>query len=271
MTALLDYDRQRVLVSGCRSGIGRATAKLLLDLGAEVHGIDLEANELELRSFTATDLHDPHSIESALDKIGGPIHALFNCAGVAPGRPALDVMKVNFIGTRHLTDQVLPLMARGGAIVSVGSLGGAGWSRRLPLLTQLVSSESYQSAVTWCEQHADEISEGYSFSKEALIVWTMRISSELIKRGIRVNCTVPGAVQTPMLTEIETVTPSAVIDALARPFGRRSSAEEQAYPLLMLNSRAATYINGAVLTVDGGHMAARLTGQVDSSSELGRR
>ena len=49
------------------------------------------------------------------------------------------------------------------------------------------------------------------------------------------------------------------IDAVAQPIGRRSSPEEQAWPLLMLNSPAASYVNGVDLPVDGGFIAQRVT------------
>jgi NAD(P)-dependent dehydrogenase (short-subunit alcohol dehydrogenase family) len=261
MTELFGYRNKRVIVSGCFSGIGRATAKLLLDLGAEVHGLDLKKNDLELHSFTALDLRDRGSIDAAAKKIGGRVDALFNCAGIPPGPPPMDVMKVNFIGTRHLTEQVLPLMKAGGAIANVASNGGAGWSRRISTLLPLVSSESDLHAVRWCEENPRVISDGYRFSKEAIILWTLLSSSRLIKGGIRVNCTSPGVVQTPMLEEIEKVTATAVIDAVAEPIGRRSRPEEQANPLLFLNGDLATYVNGAILAVDGGFMAAQMTRQ----------
>jgi NAD(P)-dependent dehydrogenase (short-subunit alcohol dehydrogenase family) len=271
MSEIFSYSGKRAIVSGCYSGIGQAAARLLLDLGAEVHGLDRRPNDLPFHSFTTLDLRDPESIDAAVKKIGGRVDTLFNCAGVPPGPPALEVLKVNFIGTRHLTERVLPLMQNGSAIVSVASQGGAGWNRRVPMLTQFVTSDSYDAAVKWCEENKQSLSEGYSFSKEALIVWTMLISQRLIKRGVRVNCTSPGAVQTPMLEEIEKTTPSSVIDLMAQPFGRRSLPEEQAYPLLMLNSDAASYINGVVLSVDGGFLSARTLGQIDSPATLGRR
>jgi NAD(P)-dependent dehydrogenase (short-subunit alcohol dehydrogenase family) len=261
MSELFDYRDKRVIVSGCFSGIGRATAKLLLDLGAQVHGLDLRANDLDLHSFTQLDLKEPTSIDAAVKRMGGRVDALFNCAGIPPGRPPLEVMKVNFIGIRNLTEQVVPLMTAGGAIVTVASNGGAGWARRISTLMQLVTSNSDAAAVRWCEQNPEIVSEGYRFSKEAIIVWTLLMSSQLIKRGIRINCTSPGAVQTPMLEEIEKVTPTAVIDTIAEPFGRRSQPQEQAYPLVLLNSGAASYINGVVLAVDGGFSAAQIIRQ----------
>jgi NAD(P)-dependent dehydrogenase (short-subunit alcohol dehydrogenase family) len=257
MNEIFSYANKRVVVTGCSSGIGHATAGVLLDLGAEVRGLDLKQGDLRLHAFTPLDLRDPQSIESAVHGIGGPVDALFNCAGVAPGPPPAEVMRVNFIGTRHLTKLLGPQMPDGSAIVNVASNGGAGWRAHLPRLLEFVATESFDEAVKWFEENGPGVTAAYSFSKEAIIAWTLAISADLIRRGIRVNCTSPGAVQTPMLEEIERSTPSALIDAVAQPIGRRSQAREQAGPLIFLNSDAASYINGAIVPVDGGFSAVQ--------------
>jgi NAD(P)-dependent dehydrogenase (short-subunit alcohol dehydrogenase family) len=253
---LCNYTNRRVIVSGCSSGIGAATARLLRQLGAKVHGLDRRAPDLDLESFEALDLREPASIDSAVNRLGGRVDALFNCAGLAPGHPPLDIVKVNFLGTRYLTQRTLPLIGDGGAIVSIASNGGMAWRHHVADLLQLVDMESFDGAVEYLGKRLSLISNAYSFSKEALIVWTMRQSSLLVRRGIRINCTSPGAVQTPMLEEIEKIVPSAAIDAVAQPIGRRSTPEEQAWPLVLLNSEAASYINGVDLPVDGGFAAA---------------
>lgn len=250
------YLGKRVVVTGCSSGIGQATARLLVEAGADVHGLDIKPAELDLASFRYLDLRDLRSIESAALSISGPIDALFNCAGIPPGPSPIDVMKVNFVGTRYLTELLVPKMAPGSAVANVASNGGAGWPQRLALLKELTATESFEAAAAWYEQNAPALPSAYSVSKEAVIVWTMRASGDWIKRGIRVNCTSPGAVQTPMLDEIQKVTPAALIDVVAQPIGRRSSAEEQAWPLLFLNCPLASYINGATLPVDGGFIAS---------------
>src|SRR5579862_2670301 len=132
MADYLAYKGKRVVVSGCYSGMGEATAKLLLELGAEVHGMDYKPSTLPLASFTNVDLRDPASIEAGVAGIGGEVHGLFNCAGLPQSFPPMEVMKVNFIGLRHLTEQVVPLMRPGAAIASIASTGGLGWSRRIP-------------------------------------------------------------------------------------------------------------------------------------------
>jgi NAD(P)-dependent dehydrogenase (short-subunit alcohol dehydrogenase family) len=251
----LCYAGKRVIVSGCHSGIGRATARQLCALGAQVHGFDWKPCDLGLASFVEVDLRDPSNIDDAVSGLTDKIDALFNCAGVPPGAPPLDVMKVNYIGTKYLTDCLLPMMGQGSAIVNVASTGGIGWHASLSELMQLVSLDGYAPGVQWCNAHMPLVADGYRFSKEAVIVWTMAYSATLIKQGIRMNCTLPGAVQTPMLVEIEKTTPTAAIDQVAQPIGRRSSADEQAKALLFLNSPQASYTNGAVLPVDGGFTA----------------
>jgi NAD(P)-dependent dehydrogenase (short-subunit alcohol dehydrogenase family) len=262
------YKNKRVVVSGCFSGMGEATAKLLLKLGAEVHGLDYKESKLSLASFTQVDLRDPAAIDAAAKKIGGKVDALFNCAGLPQTSPPLDVMKVNYAGTRRLTEQVLPLMSAGSAIVSISSNGGLGWSRRIPVLMQLLKIDNHDGIVKWCQDNAETVREGYAFSKEAIIVWTMMTSTHLIKRGIRINCTMPGPTQTPMMAQFEQATAASVLEAAAQPINRRSTPDEQAGPLVFLNSDAASYINGVALPVDGGFLGGVATGQIDLSAMM---
>ncbi|GFE79800.1 3-alpha-hydroxysteroid dehydrogenase [Steroidobacter agaridevorans] len=268
MGEFASYRNKRVVISGCFSGMGEATARLLLQLGAEVHGLDYKPSKLNLASFTQVDLREPAAIDAAVKKIGGKVDALFNCAGLPQTSPPLDVMKVNYAGTRRLTEQVLPLMSAGGAIVSISSNGGLGWSRRLPVLMGLLKIDSYDGIVKWCQDNAETVREGYAFSKEALIVWTMMTSTHLIKRGIRINCTMPGPTQTPMMSQFEQATAASVLEAAAQPINRRSTPEEQAGPLVFLNSDAASYINGVALPVDGGFLGGVATGQIDLSAMM---
>jgi NAD(P)-dependent dehydrogenase (short-subunit alcohol dehydrogenase family) len=266
MTKFPGYQGKRVIVSGCFSGMGEATARLLLSLGAEVHGIDYKDCALSLASFRTADLRDRASIDAAVAGIGGKVDALFNCAGLPQTCPPLDVMKVNFIGTRYLTEQVIPLMPEGGAIASISSTGGLGWSRRMPVHKEFLQVTGFDEAVKWSEGRADIVREGYAFSKEAVIVWTMQSSFHLIKRGLRINCTAPGPTQTPMMKDFESATPMAVLDAATQPINRRSTPEEQAAPLVFLNSPAASYVNGVLLPVDGGFMSGMATGQVEMAA-----
>jgi NAD(P)-dependent dehydrogenase (short-subunit alcohol dehydrogenase family) len=228
--------------------------------------MDYKETTLKLASFTPVDLRDPAAIDAAITGIGGKVDALFNCAGLPQTAPALDVMKVNYAGTRRVTEQVLPLMSEGAAIVSISSNGGLGWSRRIPVLMELLKIDNYKDSIKWCEDNADTVKEGYAFSKEAIILWTMLTSAQLIKRGIRMNCTMPGPTETPMMKHFEAASKASVLDAFIQPINRRSTPQEQAGPLVYLNSAAASYINGVALPVDGGFMGAMTTGQIDLSA-----
>lgn len=272
MNDVLGYAGQRVIVSGCFSGMGEATARALLDLGAEVHGLDFRDSALPLASFNQIDLRDPATIDAGIAAIGGKIDALFNCAGLPGGGafPPLDTFKVNFAGTRHLTDCVLPLMAAGGAIVSIASTGGLGWSRRVPVHLGLMQTAGFAGAMAWAEANMDQIAEGYAFSKEAVIVWTQYMCAQLIRRGVRINCSLPSPTQTPMMATFQATAGKAVIDAAAEPLGRYSTAAEQANGVILLNSALAGIVTGVVLPVDGGFMGSLATGQIDISAMMGR-
>lgn len=269
MTDFLGYKGKRVVVSGCFSGMGEATAKLLLAQGAEVHGVDYKESKLPLASFTNVDLRDPASIDAAAKKIGGKVDALFNCAGLPQTFPPLEVMKVNFAGTRHLTETMLPLMREGSAIASISSNGGLGWSRRVPDLMKALGQQGFEPFMKWCEENPEFVREGYSTSKELIIVWTMLLSQSLIKKGIRINCTLPGPTQTPMMAHFESATKASVLEAAAQPINRRSTPDEQAGPLAFLNSDVASYVNGVCFYVDGGFMGGLATGQIDPRSLMG--
>lgn len=270
MSDALGYRGKKVVVSGCASGMGRATARLLMENGAEVHGLDFRPSDLDLVAFSEVDLRDAASIDRAAAAVGGGVSALFNCAGLPHTFPAGDVVRVNFIGTRHLTERLIAAMGPGSAIASIASTGGMGWSRRIALHMELMGTAGFDDAVAWCDARSETIAEGYAFSKEALIVWTQFMGPRLIRNGIRINCTLPSPTSTPMMTEFEKATPAAVLEAATAPSGRFSTPEEQAGGLVALNSALMSFVNGIVLPVDGGFMGGVSTGQIDLSRMSGR-
>ena len=244
--------------------MGRATAEQLVALGAEVHGLDIRPCPIELADFHACDLARSDEIDSVVDDFDAGFDALFNCAGLPNSFPPVDIVKVNFIGMRHLTERVLPLLNPGASIATVASTAGFGYTQRIPTLVEFVSTPDYAAAVAWCEAHRDDLREGYGFSKEAVIVWTMFCSNALIKRNIRINCTSPGPTSTPMYAEFEKASGKEFMDAYPRPIGRNATPEEQAHALIFLNDgAAASYITGHNLVVDGGWVAGMTMGQID--------
>ena len=97
------YDGKRVLVVGGATGMGAAVAEVVQDAGAEVIVMDFAEVALSGAKSIHVNLADATSIDRAVDECGGPIHALFSCAGVADGTPGIE--KINFIGHRRLIDR----------------------------------------------------------------------------------------------------------------------------------------------------------------------
>ncbi len=267
MTSTWGYEGSRVIVSGGGgAGMGAATVRHLSDLGAEVHVIDLKEPPVDVASYQAVDLRDPDATAGAVEKIGGSIDALFNCAGLAGSKfPDLDVMLVNLVGMRHLAELVAVRMEPGSAIASISSTAGSGYLMNIGKWMPLVTAPGFDAAKEWCETHPEEIAGGYGPSKEAIIIWTFWASFALAERGIRVNCISPGPTDTPMMPDFERYVGKEFMDNFPVPLGRRSSPDEQAWPLIFLNSKLASYVTGENVVTDGGTMGAVMTGSIDIS------
>ncbi len=266
MTNLMSYAGKRVVIAGCYSGMGEACARILTELGAEVHGADIRPSPVALASFTELDLKDWTAIEQVVATIGGEVDAVFNCAGLPQTFPAAEVVAVNFLGIRHWSEQWMPRMRPGAAIVSVSSNAAMGYVQRMALISEFVAIKDRAEAIDWVASHPDDVADGYGFSKEALAVWTQQRGVDLIAEGKRINCTFPSPTATPMMNEFTKVAPQAVFDFFSKPIGRQATSEEQAWPLVLLNSPAAGFINGVCLPTDAGFTGGVLTGLIDMAA-----
>jgi NAD(P)-dependent dehydrogenase (short-subunit alcohol dehydrogenase family) len=154
-------------------------------------------------------------------------------------------------------------MTDGGAICSISSTAGSGYLLNLEKWMPLVDTPDFASAKAWCEEHPDDILGAYAQSKEALIIWTMKAAMDLNAQGIRLNCISPGPTDTPMMPAFEDLAGgSTLIDLFAQGLGRRSTPAEQGWPMIFLNSDAASYISGENLNTDGGTVSAITTGRL---------
>jgi len=261
---LWDYEGMRVVVSGGGgAGMGAAAVTELANLGAEIHVLDLKEPPVDVASYQSANLLDADATADAIANIPGTIHALFNCAGL-PGPPFsdLDTMTVNFIAMRHLAELCADRMTEGGAIASISSTAGAGWLMNMDKWRPLLDTTSFAEARAWCEANPEAIASGYAPSKEAIIMWTQWAGIEYAKRGVRLNCISPGPTDTPMMGDFEASSGADLVNLFAQGAGRRSRPEEQAYPLIFLNSRAASYVSGENFNTDGGTLGALTTGSL---------
>jgi NAD(P)-dependent dehydrogenase (short-subunit alcohol dehydrogenase family) len=266
MALPFSYEGKRVVVSGGGgAGMGAAAVEGLAELGAEIHVLDLKDPPVKVASHQIVDLRDPDATAAAIENVGGRIDALFNAAGLpGPPFPDVDTMLVNFAAPRHLTQCVVPHMTDGGAICSISSTAGSGYLLNLEKWMPLVDTPDFASAKAWCAEHPDDILGAYSQSKEALIIWTMKAAMDLNAQGIRLNCISPGPTDTPMMPAFEDMAggDGKIIDLFAQGLGRRSTPAEQGWPMIFLNSDAASYISGENLNTDGGTVSAITTGRL---------
>ncbi|MHB1925210.1 MAG: coniferyl-alcohol dehydrogenase [Acidimicrobiales bacterium] len=270
MQDVLGYAGRRAVVTGSASGMGEATARLLVELGATVTGLDVRPTQIDGVASIEVDLRQPDSIQAAAHAVAGPIDAFFNCAGL-PGPPFsdLDVMLVNFVGGRQLIETLVPKMSEGSAIAYVASAGGLGWQQQLGTLMPLVQAAGFEEGRRWCEANAELIanSSSYALSKQVINAWTTWRAYDLMKdHGVRLNCINPGPTATAMMPYFHEANGKALVDAAQGPVGRYSTPEEQAWPLVFINSPRCSYVVGETFFTDGGFFAALQNGQLDFSA-----
>lgn len=259
------YDGKRALVVGGATGMGAATAELVQDLGAEVIVMDFAPVTLEAATAISLDLRDKASIDAAIDECGGPIHALFACAGVADGTAGIE--KINFIGHRHLIDRAIEkgYLGRGSAIGFISSTAGLGWRKHLDEVKgYLDSAPDFDSAVAWIEANPDKAS--YTWSKQSINVYVQSRALELLKQGIRVNAILPGPTDTPLARANAETWLGFGTDYRADAGIEASRPDEQAGPLVFLCSDAASHVSGEILIVDAGFTGSGVTGAYETAA-----
>jgi NAD(P)-dependent dehydrogenase (short-subunit alcohol dehydrogenase family) len=250
------YDGKRALVVGGASGMGAATAALVQDAGAEVVAMDFAEITLPGAKAIHVNLADAASIEAAVDECGGPVDALFSCAGVADGTPGIE--KINFIGHRYLINLLLErgLLPRGSSIGFISSAAGLGWEPNLPLLREYLAISDFDAAAQWAQEHGKA---DYMFSKQAICAYVASEAMPLLKQGIRINAICPGPTDTPLAQANKDMWLGFGSDYRALVGVEAATPLEQAYPLVFLGSDAAVAITGTIVITDSGYFSAGMT------------
>jgi NAD(P)-dependent dehydrogenase (short-subunit alcohol dehydrogenase family) len=259
------YDGKRALVVGGASGMGAATAELVQDAGAEVVVMDVADVALPGAKAIQANLADAASIDAAVDECDGQVDALFSCAGVADGTPGIE--RINFIGHRHLIDQLLAkrMLPPGSAIGFISSAAGLGWEANLAELNELLDTPDFDAATRWVHEHGKA---DYMSMKQAICAYVGRQAFPLLKEGIRINAICPGPTDTPLAQANKEMWLGFGADYRGEVGVEASTPLEQAYPLVFLCSDAATAINGVTLISDAGYMSSGITGSFPGATEI---
>ncbi|MEH6586694.1 MAG: SDR family oxidoreductase [Halioglobus sp.] len=267
MNDILGYQGQKVVITGAASGMGQAAAGLLVELGAEVYALDIAPVNTPVVKAIQLDMKDPDSIDAAVALLPQQVDALFNCAGVpSPPFTAQDTLLINFVGLRYLTESLLPRVIDGGAIVSIASTAGMAWRPKLAAVQDFLALDnSFAAALQWMSANVDACADGYGFSKQCIIVYTMQMAKELATRNIRINCISPSPTASGFMDKLkgEGEMPDEIVDLFLPSNGRYATGAQMGEPLVLLNSKLAGFVSGINMPVDFGYCAEILLGQRD--------
>ncbi len=250
MTSPFDLTLQRALVTGASKGIGESIAKGLAEQGARVcvhynhdrAGADRVVSEIVRAHGSAFALGaNLSNWDAGIDLVAraeaelGPLDHVIVNHGIWK-EAAIDVM------TEAQYDEMMNANVRGA--FSVAKAAAASMRARKNGHIVFIASTA--------GQRGEALHGHYAASKGALISLTKSLSSELAPLGIRVNCVAPGWVLTPMsAAALEDPAGSAKVFATI-PLGRVGTVEEIAGPVAFLCSRAAGFVTGEILNVNGG-------------------
>lgn len=229
------------VITGGSSGIGLATAWAFIAEGAVAVSADVNAPEDEQIDFVKTDVTDPASLKHMVDTIVakyGHIDALVANAGVAEEKADVadlneanwqKVIDIDLTGVVLTNKYVVQQMAKqdsGGSVVNMSSILGVVGGPK---------------------------SQAYSAAKAGVANYTKSQAVTYATRGIRFNAVAPGYVNTPLLKTLPKETTDAMVGKM--PIGRLAEPEEIANIIVFLSSAKASFVTGAVVSVDGGYTA----------------
>jgi NAD(P)-dependent dehydrogenase (short-subunit alcohol dehydrogenase family) len=149
----------------------------------------------------------------------------------------------------------------------VSSIDGNTWRKRRDLINGLLDTPDYQGGLDWWAEHGGSVgTDHYTFSKEAVVVYTMRMAGAARDRGIRCNDVAPGPVETPILPDFEQVTGPEQMRWMIDSVGRAAQPTDIAEVLTWLVIGANGWVNGQHIQVDGGFTSGVSAGWIDRTT-----
>ncbi|MHA1238784.1 MAG: SDR family NAD(P)-dependent oxidoreductase [Candidatus Odinarchaeia archaeon] len=259
LSELISLSGKCALITGAAAGIGEAIAYRFAEAGADLELVDVNEKGLinvkeKLSKFNTeidvytVDLSNREEIDELWEKLSGrEPDILVNNAGIYPFKNFFDitpefygkVMEINLNSVFWMCQHMIKKrINKGGTIINVGSIEAI-----LPFGKDLTH---------------------YTISKAGVIALTRALAREYGKHGFKVNVIIPGGIMTPgtkkVAREIFKLKLSIVKSGLAfksrLPLGRFGQPDEVARVALFLASELSSYVQGALITVDGGFLSA---------------
>jgi NAD(P)-dependent dehydrogenase (short-subunit alcohol dehydrogenase family) len=236
------------VITGAASGIGAESARVFIEEGATVIGVDLRDDAVGTQSLAA-DVSDEQQVSDIYNRVRrehGRIDVLFNNAGISPTDDA-SVLETSLEAWQRVQDVNL----RGVFLCCKHGIphlldGGRG---------SVINTASF---VATMGSATSQIS--YTASKGGVLALSRELGVEFARRGVRVNALCPGPVNTPLLQELFAKDPVAAARRLVHvPAGRFAEVREIATAALFLASDDSSYVNATSFMVDGGISQAYTT------------
>ena len=240
-----EFTNKVAIITGAGSGIGKETAKRMIDNGAKVALWDYNKDALNNIQKSLgdnsiainVDISDEFSVKEAADRVRNEIGSpeiLINCAGVAGDNATVEntevdewrrVININLTGTFICCREIVSDMRKNnyGRIVNIASVAG---------------KEGNPNAAH------------YSASKSGVITFTRSLGKELANTGILVNCITPAVIETEMLAQVSDEHKAYMVSKI--PMGRMGQPSEVSSLICWLSSMECSYSTAAAFDLSGG-------------------
>ena len=250
------YKDKICVVTGASIGMGEATVKMLVDLGAKVYAIDINECKVDwITKFIKCDLSKKEDIDKAFLEIPEHIDSFFGIAGLSGAKTDYrTTFDCNYTANMYITLNYLKnRMSKGGSIVYCTSTAGLEWKKFKKEQNKVVNCKTWEEVQIATKKLADNAPStfAYMYSKRCLSHFACLQAVEFGKMGIRVNNVLPGSTNTGMKQEFQDMVGSEEnLIAEAGLAGRLATSEEMAMPMVFLNSDMATFVSGLDMVVD---------------------
>ena len=250
------YQDKICVVTGASSGMGEATVKMLVDLGAKVYAIDINECKVDwITKFIKCDLSKKEDIDKAFSEIPEHIDSFFGIAGLSGAKTDYrTTFDCNYTANMYITLNYLKnRMSKGGSIVYCTSTAGLEWKKFKKEQNKVVNCKTWEEVQSVTKKLSDNAPStfAYMYSKRCLSHFACIQAVEFGKMGIRVNNVLPGSTNTGMKQEFQDMVGSEEnLIAEAGLAGRLATSEEMAMPMVFLNSDMATFVSGLDMVVD---------------------